>query len=314
MKDSEINNIRDIARDKLTVVPQGEGEIPSSNNGIQNNGEGDNKLFHDWTNVWHGHLWASWKSDKNNFRTCCNEFVGVYGRKLGFNHNLGRFPVKEYLFTIKKGHAWVASSSLPAIRPKYGDILLNWKRSHMEVALDFDGLYLLRAAAGQGGPQRDAKKNLIGGIDRIKRVWGNWPYPPLPYDSAKFQGWVDIELFHDPGTQEGSVPDWLLGWWVVTWSNQIYYYYFNSNFEVIWTQDPNLGPITDSPPQFYSDMASFGVVDSGTKSVAFRWCQTGTTEKYTILNGSGDMTMIGTAPNSSALRLVNNPTFGKWKP
>ena len=307
-----INNIRDIAKQRLNIVPAEGSDIPSSTLGPSNDGKGDNPLFFTLTRNTHKGLWASWSSSKTNMRTCCNEFVAVYAQDmLGFKQNLGRFDVDQYLSSIGKGHAWVAATSIVNIRPQYGDILLAFSRGHMEVALEFDNAFLIRAAGGQGGPIRDANRKLIGGVDRIKRYRGNSPGKPVaPYNCLKFQGWVDIELFSDPATQNGQVPDWLLGWWTVTWNKQIYYYFFDSTFQVFWTQ--NAWEITNanSRPTFANDTAKFAV--DPPNGVVMRWPNTGTVEKY--ISESGNLLMQGVTPGSFAVKVVSDPAFGKWTP
>jgi hypothetical protein len=183
--------------------------------------------------------------------TTCNEFVGWFGRTLGSKDYLGRFDIDTYLAKVGKGHAWVPSAK--GARPKYGDIV-RFQSFHMGVSLDFDGDKWNTVESGQGGPKSHR--------DIIKRK-------QTTYDGTKLKGWVDIELYFV------SAPEWLVGWWEVTWRAQTYYYYFDRNFQVRWTQI--LPQVTSQPPGHANDTGTFTV--EGWGQVSTRWRASGSVEK-----------------------------------
>ena len=113
---------------------------------------------------------------------------------------------------------------------------------------------------GQGGPST--------GYDIIKRKKTTW-------DPNALQGWVDLELYFGARAQTGPVPDWLAGWWKVTWRRQPYYYYFGSGGEVKWTQALPLN--TSQPPIVARDTGK--VVIGPSDAVTISWPASGTVEK-----------------------------------
>ena len=44
--------------------------------------------------------------------------------------------------------------------------------------------------------------------------------------------WTHLVRLPDPVAVVAPVPEWLLGWWTVTWRNEDYYYYFDLNHNV----------------------------------------------------------------------------------
>ena len=226
----------------------------------------------------HALLADNWS--KGGIMTACNEFVGWYGRKLGIKEYLGRFDIATYLPTIGKGQAWVKSTA--DRQPKPGDILRH-TAYHMDVAIDFQDGVLYRVAAGQGG------KGV--GHDILKRVKGDGPY-----DYKKLTGWVDLDLFFGspPG---GPVPQWLLGWWQVTWRRQVYYYHFDSSHQAQWTQVKPL--IAGQGAVLPSDTATFTV--EGNLGVTIRW-GTGSVEKLSKVDVTSDQQMQGTWNGHRAAR------------
>ena len=57
--------------------------------------------------------------------------------------------------------------------------------------------------------------------------------------------WTHLVRLPDPAAVAVPIPDWLPGWWKVTWRNEAYYYFFDHNFKVKWTPNP---PAGSSPP------------------------------------------------------------------
>jgi hypothetical protein len=208
--------------------------------------------------------------------TACNGFVGWYASQLGPTKYLGRFDLETYLPTIGKGHTWVKSTS--DARPKFGDICRH-TAFHVGVSLDFDGDVWNHVDAGQGGPRM--------GRDILKRTRGTGPY-----DYKKLQGWIDIELYFgaSSGVQLGPVPEWIIGYWKVTWRAQAYYYYFGRDGQVKWTQvEPQS---TSQPPLVVSDTGNFTI--DGLNAVTIRWGSTGSVEKYNRTLVTTDEEMQGT--------------------
>ena len=219
--------------------------------------------------------------------TACNEFVGWYGAKLGSKDYLGRFDLETFLPKIGKAYSWVKSTK--DARPKYGDICRH-TAFHEGISLDFDGGNWNHVDAGQGGPIRDKDKKLQGGHDVLKRTLGK------PYDFTKLQGWIDLDLYF---SQNLPIPEWLIGWWKVTWRGQAYYYCFSHNHQVKWTQitpreyDRRLNisqPAKLLNPMFLANDTGMFVIDVG-NAVTIRWGATGSLETFTL---TSDESMRGT--------------------
>jgi hypothetical protein len=242
-------DIREHAKEILNAVPP---------LGQQINSDGPTAaLFTKLTGgVTHDQLVKNWQA--GGIMTTCNEFVGWYARALGSTEYLGRFDIETFLTKIGKGHAWVLAGT--GARPKYGDIFRP-KSLHMGISLDFDGDTWNTAESGQGGP--------IAGRDIMKRK-------QTTFDASKLQGWVDLELYFDYPAQIAPVPEWLVGWWKVTWRGQAYYYYFDRNRQVKWTQV--LPQDISAPALIGSDTGKFAVQPP--ISVATLWSATGSIEKF----------------------------------
>lgn len=252
-------DIRDRAEEILSVVPP---------IGQQINSDGPTAaLFTKLTGVTHETLVKNWSG--GGIMTCCNAFVGWYASQLGSKQYLGRFDLEQYLPKIGMGHTWVKSTA--DVRPKYGDICRH-TAFHVGVSLDFDGEIWNHVDAGQGGPK--------AGHDILKRTRS-----AQPYDYKKLQGWIDIELFFgSAGTATGPIPEWLLGWWEVTWRAEAYYYYFDRSHQVKWTQSRPRD--TSKPPMLANDTGSVTV--EVPSSVMIRWGATGSVEKFTRPLTNGD--------------------------
>jgi hypothetical protein len=83
---------------------------------------------------------------------------------------------------------------------------------------------------------------------------------------------------------ESPVPEWLVGWWKVTWRGQAYYYFFDHNRQVKWTQI--LPQSTSQPPLIASDTGNFAV--ELPNSVTIRWGATGSVEKFSRVPATDD--------------------------
>jgi hypothetical protein len=270
------NDIRERAKEYLKAVPPLGQQITSTG--------ATAALFTKLTGVTQATLEANWAN--GGIMTTCNEFVGHYGKALGSKDYLGRFDIDAYLKKVGKGHAWAPRTA--DARPKYGDVFLlrDAKHLHMGVSLDFEGDQWNTVESGQGGPKMKC--------DVIKRKQQD-------YNGCVHIGWVDLELYFDAASQLGAVPDWLVGWWTVTWRGQTYYYYFDRNRQVKWTQ----GPPDDAskPPPVCRDTGSFGV--EGAAAVTVRWGGTGSVEKFGLLPAAtAELQMGGTWNGTEPLTAV----------
>jgi hypothetical protein len=258
------SNIRERAREILSVVPVGQ-DIASVG--------GTASLFTQLTGLTQATLQQNWNAGVK--LTSCNAFTGWYGRELGSELYLGRFDLETYLPKHGKGHSWVKSTN--DIRPKFGDVC-RFKDSvkfHVNVSLEFDGDVWTHVDGGQGGP--------TAGYDIIRRIRDK-----TAFDPNKLAGWLDIELyFGAAAAQTFPLPPWLPGWWKIMWRSQPFYYYFDRNNQVTWTQ---VLPInTLQPPSTPRDTGNVAV--DTLNDITIRWGATGSIEK---LGKSANNQMKGT--------------------
>lgn len=248
MGDPAMSEIRDRAAQILSEIPPYPRQLRSDDLPRPN-------LYNKMTGgLKHETMTDSWSKGKN--LTGCNAFVGWYGSRLGSAAYLGGFPLKEMLSSIGMERAWIDST--PDNRPQYGDILRH-TAFHVDVALDFDGDVLYRAAAGQGGK--------AAGADVLCRVRGNGAY-----DWRSLQGWIDLDLYF--GDTFVS-PPWLVGWWKVAWQGDVYYYYFDEGRQAFWTQSR---VTAGSPPPTSANDSGSVEFDNG-YNITIVWNATGTKEK-----------------------------------
>jgi hypothetical protein len=231
-------------------------------------------------------LEANWKT--GGIMTTCNAFVGWFGRELGSKNFLGRFDIDTMVKKWGKEHAWIPVSS--GAQPKYGDIFRP-KKFHMGISLDFAGGMWNTAESGQGGSKT--------GYDIIKRKQTQW-------DPSAMQGWVDIELLLGDGTVAPSVqkstapvPDWLPGWWVISWRHETYYYFFDRNFGVSWTLVKPSSP--SQPPAGARDKGTVTMEPINVVSIV--WGATGSVEKL-VKTPTTNEQMGGTWNGKEALSAI----------
>lgn len=236
--------VRDKAREII------DGALPSSTTVITSNGATAAK-YAEMTGLTHKRLTDNWAG--GGIMTGCNGFTGWYGTKLGSKTYLGGFDLEGIVKKAGKPQAWVLSTA--GNRPQYGDILRH-ASFHVDVALDFEGERLWRAAGGQGGKK--------AGCDMIKRVKG-----ATDYDPKKIVGWIDIDLyFGEAGAQQGiAVPDWMLGWWQITEGQSIYYYYFFRSGIVQFTSNDAL---VGKCPYLGDDVSGRFSIDIG-RNIVIAW-------------------------------------------
>jgi hypothetical protein len=185
-----MSDIRDRARALL------DHELPI---GVEykSNGPENGKRYKELTGTDPQTLMDNWKT--GGIMTACNGFVGWYAGQLGIKGIASWFDLQKSLVSAKKPNAWVPSTA--KVRPKYGDILRH-TTFHVDVALDFDGDVLLRAAAGQSSHPRPTA-DVSQEYDNVLRVRGKGPY-----NFQNLQGWLDLDLFF---ASPLPVPDWLVG-------------------------------------------------------------------------------------------------------
>jgi hypothetical protein len=261
-----MGDIRERAREILSVVPPF---------GQQVNSVGPTAtLFTQLTGVTQATLQANW--DTGGIMTTCNAFTGWFGNQLGSKLYLGRFDLDTYLPKNGKGDAWVKST--PDTRPKFGDIC-RYSKFHVGVSLDFEGEIWTHVDSGQGGKKM--------GFDVIKRIRDK-----EAYSHTKLLGWVDIEAYFEgvggsATAQQGNpVPDWLLGWWNVSWRGQHFYYYFGRNHDCHWTLS---APLDTTRPSLVSNDSGTVAVDVP-NALTIKWATTGSVEKFNKQSiGSGPM-------------------------
>ena len=258
-------NIRERAKEILSVVPPLGQQINSDGSG-GSDGKTDPR-FEKLTGKTHSGLLKAW--DEGSKLTTCNEFVGWFGTQLGSQKFLGQFPIKDELPKWGRAHAWVDAAS--GARPKYGDIFRP-KKFHMGISLDFEGNMWNTVESGQGGRSQNPRRDII---KRKQDVW-------KPHE---LEGWIDIELFFGPGVvNPGLIPDWLPGWWTVTWLGKPYYYHFDKGGQVKWTKV--LPKNKWLPPQAPEARGTYAV--EFRKDVTIQWFgPKGSVEKFSKAAGAG---------------------------
>jgi hypothetical protein len=85
------------------------------------------------------------------------------------------------------------------------------------------------------------------------------------------------------------VPAWLLGWWQVSWRGQTFYYYFNKDLLVTWSQVPPL--VTTQAPLIIGDTGKY-IVEAG-PSIAIHWRTSGSREVFRPQAGAAPKTLTG---------------------
>lgn len=273
-------NIRERAKEFLNQLPALGKQVVSNGKGKRDGKT--NPDFNKLTGSSQGYLDDEWA--KGKITTTCNEFIGTYGSWLGSQKSLGQFELEHLLAGWHKSYAWVKATS--GRRPKYGDIFRP-KKFHMGVSLDFQGDLWNTAESGQGGKST--------GYDIVKRKQNPW-------DANLLQGWLDIELFFGPGVvNPGPIPDWLPGWWNVTWQARDYYYFFDRTGQVKWTKVKPRS--TKFPPQVVDATGNYVV--EFRKDVTLQWFgPTGSVEKFSRNPGIGIQPMRGTLNGKDQLTAV----------
>jgi hypothetical protein len=259
------NNIRERAKQFLDQLPPLGQQVNSLGSGPPDGKT--SPLFLKLTNTNHKTLTDNWAG--GGIMTTCNNFVGAFGNSLGAQQTLGRFDIEEQLKKRGKAHAWVKATS--GQRPKYGDVFRP-KKFHMGISLDFEGDMWNTAESGQGGSKT--------GYDIVKRK-------RQPWDPSLLQGWVDIEAYFADSAGAaapfpGPVPDWLLGWWNVSWRSAPFYYYFERDGKVKFTRTKPQS--TTQPLLGGIDIGSYTL--DVNQAVTIRWNATGSIEKLTRSPGA----------------------------
>ena len=237
------------------------GQVP-----ILSNDQSKGKLYTNYTGYTQDYL-EEWWDVKKKPLTGCNAFVAWYSRSL-LGNNLGGFQLDQILKGLNELHTWVKSSS--GYEPRYGDICLHAGRGHMSICLGIGGGRRKAVQGGMGGPR--LRYDSIDTSDD-------------PWNPSAIEGWVDIESYR---AQTDNVPDWLQGWWEVTFRGDTYYYYFDLKRQVKWSE---MQPRDIFTPMLATD-GGVGTFSNAGTEVTVRW-RSGTVEKFTATGQEFD-TMNGT--------------------
>jgi len=275
-----------------------EGRIYRSNEG----GPPYLNRFNQLTNTNHTLLLANWLG-VNGIMTACNGFVGWYAGRLGIAGITNWFKLFQALAGGPHSDAWVPASTKGA-RPKPGDILRHSNAFHVDVAIGLKGNILRRVGAGQGDgtmyslhdPKRDPKIRALE-YDCLRRVDGSGPY-----NWQNLEGWLDIDLFfRETDATADAVPDWLVGWWRVTWRGMTYFYYFDQNHEAKWTEIQP--PLTTFPPLAANDTGDFTADQFSVIAVRWRTTQAVETLRPKYASSGNEMTGMCDGDRMTAVKL-----------
>ena len=222
-------------------------------------------------------LESRWVTDPNY--TTCGDFVNHFCAHLGLDwiKLLSTDDPQGYCENKGKGLAWISNNG--ARSPKYGDVFKERipPNQHVGVSLDFDGGKWWTAEGGQNG--KKAKYDSV--MRKSSRTLSNG-----------VQGWVDLELWAACTTpQSGIVPQWLSGFWNVSWRGQTYYYYFDQHRQVRYVQFLQMAKTLPFPGSG-SSSGRFAV--NNDNAVIIRWDQggdAGAIERFRRMVGSSPISM-----------------------
>jgi hypothetical protein len=114
----------------------------------------------------------------------------------------------------------------------------------------------------------------------------------------------DFKAAYIPVKPTVPVPQWLIGWWEVSWRSQTYYYYFANNHQATWTQ---IAPLNyEVPPICFPIQNGIVGVDIQGK-VTITWNDTGSIETLTLSVGSTSLQMNGFWQNLEHLWAIKLP-------
>jgi hypothetical protein len=243
-------------------------EIPKTPEGIRSDTRPE--LFQRWTGYKHTDLMEHWRKYKHLAKgpllTACGGFASAFGGRMGITDINSYFDLEKSLTEAGKPHAWVPASS--GAKPQLGDILRHTV-FHADVAAGWDGGKLKRVAAGQSSHPRP-RESVEDEFDALKWVTGSATYNPI-----NLQGWLDLDKYFGPATPVPAktiiTPEWLFGWWTVTWRGQTFTYHFYRDGSVIWTQNIK-------QPASSGGMGKFSVDYSG--KIVVQW-ESGSVETFT---------------------------------
>jgi hypothetical protein len=221
-------------------------------------------LFTRYTGLTHQHLIDKWKT--GSFETSCNAFVGIYGGFLGAKLYLGDFWIDATLAKKGLGHAWVpaASGKLPMVGDTFYVNQLNpgkgYNTLHTGVVVSASGGVGNTIEGGQGGPGMTPQTDIIKRKSELKNG---------------IKGWVNIDaLFPEYSRPEIGVnvdpaPEWLVGWWQVSWQGNTYYYHFDNRNTVTYSKQGIRGQVSGT-----------GNFQMNGASLTVNWPASGTVERF----------------------------------
>lgn len=163
-----------------------------------------------------------WKH-RGDKTTGCNGFTGVYIRD-GLK---GPYAAGDFKMDTIAPKAWIPSSS--GYEPGFGDVAVKANRGHVFVIMDIKPYKTIQGGfLGSGRRIAPGKTEDDPGVGFDTIGVGNGAFDP-----GELAGWLNIDLLVPP---KPAVPQWALGWWRVDWDEDTYYYYFDPNWNVTWTE------------------------------------------------------------------------------
>ena len=166
--------------------------------------------------------------------------------------------------------AWVPSEK--GARPRYGDVFRAAGKYHMGVSLDFEGDEWHTIESGQKGSS--------SGYDMLRRKHNPW-------SASDVLGWVDMETLLSETT---PVPYWLGGWWKVSEASSTYYYYFDADNWVYYTQLEPLSRLF--PPGAGATSGQFSIVRGKFRTVEIRWRSDDVDESFQVVSATGQANQV----------------------
>ena len=261
--------IRQVAQTYLTRV---QNNLPLASSGL---GAAKASLYAEFTGNDQNYYDTIWQT--NPRITGCNAFVGTYCRR-GLGGGTGPFAGGFYMDTATP-KAWVPSQDN---WPQYGDICLKADRGHVFVIMNDDPYTTIQAGWNGSGKGY--------GVDTIGVSEGG------TFDPSAVLGWLDIDKLFP---QKQTVPYWVLGWWSVTWDEDVYYYYFATDWQVYWTY---------RRPRSMTEIMAHTPADGGAgkfsvgQSLNINW-RSGSIEQYWFGDSSWPMQFWGTHNGEGVLQM-----------
>lgn len=222
---------------------------------------------------------------KGIITTGCNSFAGQIIRLAG-GPGIGGMDLRASLDGVGRPAAWIPAGG--KAMPKNGDVL-DFGGQHIGMTYNpnpADSSFR-HIDGGQGGPGTGSPP----GHDVIQ-------YGQAPFSAVR--GWADVDLLFGAAAADSTAPDWLAGWWTLTWQGTKYWYYFGGGGFVQYQKFP---PDKKQLSQFQKhDAGSFTM--TGPNSCTVKWRITGSVEKWTQESATK---MNGTLNNTEPMTATRMP-------